>query len=114
MKRDDVFEVLTPPPHGLTRLRARMAERSAVRWIRPVLAVSLAVSAVVVLLVPRGDDSLALEARAMTQAGAAVTARGDTAVEPMVSTNPGVVLYRVTARPSGAATCRECTEPRGN
>ena len=52
MKHDDVFEVLEPPPHGLTRLRARLEERRATRLAWPAL-LAVATLAVLVVLWPR-------------------------------------------------------------
>jgi hypothetical protein len=107
MKRNEVFEVLEPPPHGLTRLRARMATRRATRLLRPALALALAFAAVVVLLfVPRAAPvdltpdlraSLTGSLLGLGSGGAPVTSLDGraAAVERMPSGNPKVVLYRV-------------------
>jgi len=102
MKRDEVFEVLEPPPHGLTRLRARMEERRARRFAWPVLVTASAVAVLAVVFWPRAegprvDFTAQLEAMKVETA----TGLGQTALEPLVSQNAGVVLYRVSVMPSG-------------
>jgi hypothetical protein len=61
MKREQLFETLEPPPFGLERLRARMAERR--RRVSPLVFVGVVASALVGLLVwPKtpGIDLVAL------------------------------------------------------
>ena len=105
MKRDELFEVLEPPPHGLTRLRARMAARRANRLLRPALALAFA-AAVALLLVPReAPVDLSADLRAsltgslvgLGSDGAPVAALDGRSlgVERLPSGNPKVVLYRV-------------------
>ncbi len=99
MKRDEVFEVLEPPPHGLTRLRARMNERRASRAVWRALAVSAAVVLAGVVLWPRqqvrAPDFTAYLA-GLTATGAPVEGRGETAVELLASRNAEVVVYRAS------------------
>ena len=105
MKRDELFEVLEPPPQGLTRLRARVASRRADRLLRPALALAFA-AVVALLFVPRavpvdltGDlrASLTGSLVGLGSTGAPVTALDaqSVAVERLPSGNPKVVLYRV-------------------
>ncbi len=54
MKHEELFEVMEPPPHGLTRLRGKMASRRASRLLWPALVTAFAAAAVL-LLVPRGE-----------------------------------------------------------
>lgn len=101
MKHDEVFEVLEPPPHGLTRLRARMAARRARRVLGPALVGSLA-ALLVVLFFPR-DEAVDLRASyaasVFNAGGPPVTALDGSAVavERMPSSNPQVVLYRISS-----------------
>ncbi len=98
MKRDELFEVLEPPAHGLTRLRARIDERRylrAGRW----LLVSAITAAVLVVLWPRERVDLLTPATALTHQQHAVEALGDTRITPMASTNPRVAVYRAFAAP---------------
>lgn len=102
MKHDDVFEVLEPPPHGLTRLRARMAARRARRVLWPALVFSLAALLVLLFLPPREppvDLRASYAASVFNARGAPVTALDGSAVavERMPSSNPQVVLYRVSS-----------------
>lgn len=100
MKRDEVFEVLEPPPHGLTRLRARMEERRARRFAWPVLVAVSAAAALAVVFWPRTEgprvDFTAQLAAMQTETA---TGLGQTALEPLTSQNAGVVLYRVSVLP---------------
>ncbi|PZR08585.1 MAG: hypothetical protein DI536_24055 [Archangium gephyra] len=92
-----VFEVLEPPPHGLTRLRAAMDERKKQRLLWPVLVSAVAAAVVVVVNVGRPPNALASEFEARARAGESVTARGASAVEALPSGSPEVVIYRVTS-----------------
>ncbi len=95
MKHDELFEVLEPPPHGLTRLRAAMEEKRRHRVMWPAV-VAASAAAALLLLMPRQPDPLVSAARAELMAPAdAVTGHGDTAVEALPSSTPGVVIYRV-------------------
>lgn len=107
MKRDELFEVLEPPPHGLTRLRARLAARRARRLLWPALVSSLA-ALLVVLFVPREqpvDLRAALADSVFGAEGPPVSALDGSAlaVERLPSSNPQVVLYRVASLTSDAA-----------
>ena len=96
MKRDDVFEVLEPPPHGLTRLRGKLASRRANRLLWPALVTAVA-AAVVVLLVPRGEVPADFSASLARESGPPVSALDGQSLglERLPSGNPKVVLYRV-------------------
>lgn len=101
MKPGELFEVLEPPPHGLTRLRARMAARRANRLLWPALVLAVA-AAVVLLFVPREQPVDLLVPLAASVFGANVGAPPASALdgqelglERMPSSNPNVVLYRV-------------------
>lgn len=101
MKRDQLFEVLEPPPHGLTRLRAQLAARRARCW-KGALALSAAATLVVVLLTPRPHaNPFERDARAALDAlradGPGLEARGSTGVQALPSSTPRVMLWRVTA-----------------
>ena len=106
MKREQVFESLEPPPFGLERLRARLAERR--RRVSPLVLVGVLASALVVVLAwpkTQGVDLVAL-ARASAAApmvgvtsGDDVTALAETGVLRLPSQNPDVVLYRVASLP---------------
>jgi hypothetical protein len=99
MKHDDVFEVLEPPPGGLTRLRARVSERTSRR--RAALSLATAVGAVCVLVLwvkPAPPPPLWVAAQALVAPPSEpVEARGATAVEQLPSSNPQVVIYRVSS-----------------
>lgn len=98
MKREELFEVLEPPPHGLTRLRARIDERRYLRVGRWLLVSAIA-AAVLVVLWPRERVDLLTPAAALTQQREAVEALGDTRITPLTSTNPHVAVYRAFAAP---------------
>lgn len=99
MKRDEVFEVLEPPPHGLTRLDARLRERNSARLARRLaLGLAMSAAAVVLTLLPRAEPELSQAARTLASVpGEAVVARGETVVQPMASSTGNVVLVRVSA-----------------
>lgn len=100
MKRDEVFEVLEPPAHGLTRLRARMEERRARRFAWPVLVGVSAVAVLAVVFWPRTEvPRVDFTAQVAAMKVETATGLGRTALEPLVSQNAGVVLYRVSVMP---------------
>lgn len=94
MKRDELFEVLEPPPHGLTRLRARLEERRSRRLAGPLLVLASAAAVLTVALWPRPEAPRVDFSAALITAPEGVTARGETAVEAQPSSNPNVVIYR--------------------
>lgn len=111
MKRKQVFETLEPPPFGLERLRARMAERR--RRVSPLVLVGVLASALVVLLAWPKTPGVDLVARARASAAAPmvgltasedVMALGQTGVLRVPSQNPDVVLYRVDSLEPVAST----------
>lgn len=99
MKRSDVFEPLEPPPHGWTRMKARLEERRRPRWPLA-LAAGAAVFLAVVLQQPRVD--VTAELRRSPSAGAfglkvsseALTLK-DGASQQLPSSDENVLLYRV-------------------
>ena len=104
MKREQVFEELEPPPFGLERLRARMAERR--RRVSPLVLVGVVASALVVLLAWPKTPGVDLVALARASAAAPmvgvrsaddVTALEETGVLRLPSQNPDVSLYRVAS-----------------
>lgn len=97
MKKQQVFEQFEPPPHGLTRLKSRMAERKASRIVRPVLALGVVATVLAVVFWPRAPEKgvdFSASVSAMNAMDGDVMARGDTSIELMKSTNPRVVLVR--------------------
>lgn len=105
MKRDELFEALEPPPHGLTRLRGKLATRRAHRLLRPALVLAFA-AAVALLFVPRAppvdwstelQGSLTGSLVGQGGGGEPVSALDGQALglERLPSSNPQVVLYRV-------------------
>ncbi|MGV3622121.1 MAG: hypothetical protein ACO1OB_14960 [Archangium sp.] len=92
----DVFEVLEPPPNGLTRLRAAMNEERKRRVMWPVL-VSAAVAAVLIFVRLEPPNELVNEFTERSRSDQPVMARGDSAVEALPSSSPNVVIYRVTS-----------------
>jgi hypothetical protein len=103
VKRDELFEVHEPPPHGLTRLRVRMEERRASRILRPALVLAMAAAAVTVVLWPRAPEQDRVDFTAsvanLDSMSGDVMGLGETAIEPMKSTNPKVVLVRAMPAP---------------
>ena len=93
------FEILEPPPGGLTRLKAAMAERRTVRVWQPVLAGALALLLVAVALFARSQERADLvgdvRGSVFGTVAAPVVVRGDAAAQRLPSSNPNVVLYRV-------------------
>lgn len=97
------FEVLDPPPHGLTRLRAGLNERRrlAVTWR---LALATAAAALLLLWWAQPSDAVDLRAAAgvrFEDPVADVVGRGETGVQVMPSSDPHVVFARVSSTPSG-------------
>jgi hypothetical protein len=106
MKREELFEVIEPPPHGLTRLRGKLASRRANRWLRPALLLAFAATMAVLLLVPRTSHpevnvSLVTPLLLPERGAAPVSALDGSrlALERLPSENPKVVLYRVAVLP---------------
>lgn len=104
MKREQVFEPLEPPPFGLERLRARLAERR--RRVSPLVLAGVVASALVVLFVWPKTPGVDLVALARSSAAAPmvgvrsledVSALDETGVLRLPSQNPDVVLYRVAS-----------------
>lgn len=104
-----LFEVLEPPPHGLTRLRAKRAARRGRRWAWPALAVALAATVTVLFVVPREapvDFGASLQGSLFAPgAGPAVSALDAQVlgVEALPSGNPRVLLYRVAVLSAASA-----------
>lgn len=97
MKRREVFEQLEPPPFGLERLRARLeTERS--KAPRLVLVASAVAAVLVAVLWPRPEaiDLTASLGLASTVEVAPLDP-GTTAVLALPSSNPDVVLVRVSS-----------------
>lgn len=97
MKREEVFEVVEPPPFGLERLRARMDERrrTPTRWV-------LVGAVAMVLLVmgwPRtaSVDLVSATSTFFTEPLHDVTSldAATSAVLELPSSNPEVILARV-------------------
>lgn len=105
MKKEQVFEQLEPPQHGLTRLKARMAERRASRILRPVLVLGVVATVLAVVFWPRAPQvDFSPSLAAMNAMEGDVMARGDTSIELMKSTNPRVVLVRAMVATGGPET----------
>jgi len=109
MKHNEVFEVREPPPHGLTRLRARLREDQRRRFGRRALVLAGATVAAVLVAVlwPADAANLTPLARDGVTAGLIGLAPAQTS-EPLTvldatqaaavrlpSSNPDVVIYRV-------------------
>ena len=104
MKHDELFEVVNPPAHGLTRLRGKLASRRANRLLRPALVFALA-AAVSLVFVPRGATEPAADLRnallssllGAERTGPSVSALDarTLGVERLPSSNPKVLVYRV-------------------
>lgn len=104
-----LFPVIEPPPGGLTRLRAAMAERRKTPAWPPLLAGVAALLLVVVALFgsPQGHVDLAgLAERAVYDGGAGTLVLTNGAALRVPSSNPRVVLYRVATfdEPASAPT----------
>src|ERR1700722_3640214 len=107
MKREDAFEQLEPPPGGLTRLRAAMAERPPRRWLRWALASELAVVSLLALAqlgrIAWPPSDLGRQFRAALpehHSREPVALRGDdesTALLRVPTENPKVVFYWVAS-----------------
>lgn len=104
MKRDEIFRQLEPPPFGLERLRARMERERGARGRRVVAFAVLASAVVVVVGWPRRPSVDLLEAARHTAveslvvgSQAPVEALERTSVAPLESSDPSVVLYRVSS-----------------
>ncbi|MEW5738656.1 MAG: hypothetical protein AB1938_06995 [Myxococcota bacterium] len=109
MKRADVFEVVEPPPGGLTRLKARLdAEGSQRPWW--ILGPAVAAAAVLVLLLVRPSvEPLRTDVWSRASLGISRPAQDVTllhASEPMVQLSPAssdVAVFVVLAAPEGEA-----------
>lgn len=93
---DDLFPVLEPPRGGLSRLRTRMEQpRRSPLWWATVPALMAAVLLAVIWTQPepaplRGDHP------ALATEGPSVSGRDGTAVQPVSSGEPDVVIYLVS------------------
>ncbi len=98
MKRSELFEQHEPPPFGLERLRARMTEDRLALARRLVLVTALASGVVVAVLArPRTKPiELTPSAEALLRSPNDVEGLAGTVVAPMASSNPNVVLVRVS------------------
>lgn len=96
MRRDELFEVLEPPPHGLTRLRGKLASRRANRLLWPALVLASAAAAVLLFL-PKSEAPAEFSAALAMEPGPPVSALDGQSLglERLPSGNPKVVLYRV-------------------
>ena len=100
MKRNEVFEVVEPPPFGLERLRARMAEQrvAPTRWV---LVGAVATVLLVLVFWPR---SPAVNLVSATSSFLSEPTRDVTSLDPstgavleLPSSNPDVILARVAS-----------------
>lgn len=102
MKRNEVFEVIEPPPFGLERLRARMAEqrRAPTKWV---LAGAMATLLLVIVWWPRATpvDLVGATRGFLSEPTQNVTTLdAETgAVLELPSSNPEVILARVATLP---------------
>jgi hypothetical protein len=103
MKRREVFEVLEPPSHGWTRLKARLEERPRRRW-RWAVAIAAAALLLAVIVWPKRPAEVSVVAELARSAagpsfGVAPQGRAlaviEGAAERLPSSDPSVVLYRV-------------------
>ena len=99
MKRNEVFEVVEPPPFGLERLRARIAEqrRTPTRWV-------LVGAVATVLLLVFWPRSPAVNLVGATSSFLSEPTRDVTSLDPstgavleLPSSNPDVILARVAS-----------------
>jgi hypothetical protein len=110
MKRDEIFERLDPPPHGLLALRERIeGARRPYRWRLPALAFAAVAMAMVIWVVVRRDDpvraarlhgdtpEMALGLAPLPTAPATISddARTTTAMIEVHTSNPNVAFYWV-------------------
>jgi len=129
-QRDDhgLFELLEPPPGGLTRLRSRIRRaehRRARSWQLASATAGLAVIVVAVLLIPTfnrsngqpldiGSDLLAIRAGLVDPPAEPVTIvaehRGRFAVQRIPTTDDRVVLYMVGSRLTERPTVQDTAE----
>jgi hypothetical protein len=97
MKRSDVFEPLEPPPHGWTRMKARLGERRARRWP---IAVAAAAAVVLAVLLPKpgprpgSDVEAALRGAMLDVPGEPLRVKRG-AAQRLPSSDPNVLFYRV-------------------
>jgi hypothetical protein len=98
MKRNEVFEVIEPPPFGLERLRARMAEqrRAPTRWV---LVGAVATLVLVLVWWPRTGavDLVGATSGFLSEPTRDVTSLDASTggVLELPSSNPDVILARV-------------------
>lgn len=98
MKRNEVFEVVEPPPFGLERLRARMAEqrRAPTKWV---LVGAVATLVLVLVWWPRtaSVDLVGATSSFFNEPSRDVTSldASTSAVLELPSSNPDVILARV-------------------
>ena len=101
MKREHLFEVLDPPPHGLATLRSRMAERRASRWWLPLVAGGAIAATLTILTVttsrPQPLDLITPSHSLFTEAPDGVTGLEHTAAQQLPSSTSEVVMVRVMA-----------------
>jgi hypothetical protein len=106
VKREEIFEVLEPPPYGWTRLEARLSERRGARWPLAVAAVALAAASLLIAVVLAWPRTQAVDLSVEISRSSAAASFGlgeDTrtlavrtgAAEALPSSDPNVVLYRV-------------------
>lgn len=116
MKKSELFELLEPPPGGLTRLRARLDEGRRPVW-RPLLAMAYAVAIVVagtltssrppppvdlfgaVRASPAASVAMGLE----TPGEPVAITGGEAALQRRPSSNPQVLMYRLAVLEASAA-----------
>jgi len=93
---DDVFVELTPPPGGVSRLRARLDRRRR-RWPVFTAAVAVAVVLIAVLLPTSSPELSALMIASGERPAVSVppSAARQLAVSPVETGTPTLVLYRL-------------------